>query len=93
MLFRLVRPLKRPGSSISQFVQRIPADVRARATGVTLAIPVGHATVPLSIAARTESIRLSLRTREPSEAKIRQRRIRHILRPFGAPLGDLRLSP
>ena len=72
MLFRLVRPLKRPGSSIPQFVQRIPADVRARAVGVTLAIPVGSTTVRRTISATTESVRLSLQTREPAEAKIRQ---------------------
>jgi len=72
MLFRLVRPLKRPGSSIPQFVQRIPADVRSRAVGVTLAIPVGSATVQRTISATTESVRLSLQTREPAEAKIRQ---------------------
>lgn len=39
MLYRLVRPVKRPGSTIPQFVQRIPADVRAHAIGVSLAIP------------------------------------------------------
>jgi integrase len=72
MLFRLVRPLKRPGSSIPQFVQRIPADVRARAVGATLAIPVGSTTVRRTITAATDSVRVSLRTHEPAEAKIRQ---------------------
>ncbi len=72
MLFRLVRPLKRPGSSIPQFTQRIPADVRSRAIGRTLAVPLGASTVHLTITAKTESIRFSLRTREPAEVKVRQ---------------------
>jgi len=46
--------------------------VRDRAIGLTLALPVGSITVPLTITDKTESIRLSLQTREPAEAKIRQ---------------------
>lgn len=72
MLFRLVRPLKRPGSSNPYFAQRIPADLRARAIGVSLAIPIGQITFPLTITAKTECIRFSLRTRDPAEVKIRQ---------------------
>lgn len=41
MLFRLVRPMRREGSRIPYFVQRIPADVLPRAAGVQLAIPFG----------------------------------------------------
>ena len=33
MLFRVVRPMKREGSRIPMFVQRIPADVMGRAVG------------------------------------------------------------
>jgi len=72
MLFRLVRPLKRPGSSNPYFAQRIPADLRARATGVSLAIPLGQITVPVTITAKTECVRFSLRTRDPAAVKIRQ---------------------
>lgn len=72
MLYRLVRPLKRPDSSIPQFLQRIPADVRARATGLKLSIPRGQTFVQKTVTAKTESIRFSLGTREPSEVKTRQ---------------------
>lgn len=72
MLFRLVRPVKRTDSSHSQFAQRIPVDVRDRAVGRTLIIPQGAGTVRVTITARTEAIRFSLRTRDPSEAKARQ---------------------
>jgi integrase len=72
MLFRLVRPVKRFGSSMSQFVQRIPADIRARAIGRSLAIPIGENTRRLIITAQAPSIRFSLRTRDPIETKIRQ---------------------
>jgi hypothetical protein len=41
VLYRLVRPMKRSGSSKQQFVQRIPADVRPRAIGRTLTIRLG----------------------------------------------------
>ena len=72
MLFRLVQPVKRPGSRNLQFVQRIPTDLRDRLAGRTLAIPVGDAVVHKTISAKADSIRLSLRTCDPSEAKVRQ---------------------
>ena len=73
MLFRLVRPMKRSGSSVPQFVQRIPADVRSRAIGRTLDIPLGSGgTQRVRITERMEAVRCSLRTRDPSEVKQRQ---------------------
>ncbi|HSM40711.1 MAG TPA: hypothetical protein VK862_08160 [Afifellaceae bacterium] len=36
MLYRLVRPMKRKGSSNHQFVKRIPSDIRARMVGKKL---------------------------------------------------------
>jgi hypothetical protein len=72
MLFRLVRPVKRIGSSMNYFVQRIPADVQARAVGRTLAIPIGEFTHLHTITAKAESVRFSLRTRDPAETKLRQ---------------------
>lgn len=72
MLFRLVRPVKRSASSISQFTQRIPADVRALAVGRTLVVPLGTDTVRVAIMPTMGSIRFSLRTQDPSEAKARQ---------------------
>jgi hypothetical protein len=41
MLYRLVRPMKRQGSSKQHFVKRIPADVKGRMVGMKLAIPIG----------------------------------------------------
>lgn len=72
MLFRLVRPVKQFGSSMNQFVQRIPADVRARAVGLRLAIPLGDFTQIYAITAKAQSVRFSLRTRDPAETKLRQ---------------------
>jgi hypothetical protein len=71
MLFRLVRPVKRFGSSMSYLQQRIPADVRPRAIGRKLAIPIGDQTHLFVITAHVPSVRCSLRTRDPSETKIR----------------------
>lgn len=45
MLLRLVRPVKRSGSTIPQFVQRIPSDVAGRAIGLTIMVPLGPETV------------------------------------------------
>jgi hypothetical protein len=39
---------------------------------VSLAIPLGQITVPVTITAKTECVRFSLRTRDPAEVKIRQ---------------------
>ena len=74
MLFRLVRPLKRPGTTMGHFVQRIPADVKTRATGRKLLMPVGGASVPITVKPQADAIRLSLRTRDPTETKVRQAR-------------------
>ena len=41
MLFRLVRPVQRKGSRNVQLVKRIPADLRNRAVGTRLSIPIG----------------------------------------------------
>jgi integrase len=72
MLFRLASPMRRSGSSIPQFVQRIPVDVRQRAIGMRLAIPLGDQTVSVLITEKTTAIRFSLRTDEKSVAKVRQ---------------------
>lgn len=71
MLFRLVRPVKRSGSTKRQFLQRIPKDVQARAAGLALSIPMGSDTHLLTISPRAEAIRFSLGTGDPSEAKTR----------------------
>ena len=71
MLFRLVRPVKLTGSRHRYFVRRIPSDVKDKATGLKLAIPVGDQTQPVIITPRAQSIRLSLRTDDPTEVKVR----------------------
>lgn len=72
MLYRLVRPVKRKGSSNAHFAQRIPSDLRGRMAGMKLAIPVGDEIVPVTITDKMQSIRLSLKTSDPTEVKDRQ---------------------
>ena len=71
MLFRLVRPVKRTGSRNRQFVRRIPSDVKSRAVGLKLSIPVGDETQAVIVTPRAQSVRLSLRTDDPAEVKVR----------------------
>jgi len=75
MLFRLVRPMRREGSRNEYFRQRIPADVKPLAVGLSLSLPVGEETATVAIAADTKVIKVSLRTAEPSEVKIRQAKL------------------
>ncbi|ANN55977.1 hypothetical protein A9174_03810 [Mesorhizobium loti NZP2037] len=75
MHFRLVKPVKRKGTINQQFNQRIPADVRNRAVGVTLHIPVGSDIVRKTITAKDHAIRVSLRAANPSEVKTRQAQV------------------
>ena len=62
----------RKNSSIPYFVQRIPTDVRDKSVGVTLFLPVGEKTVQRVISQKAEVVKVSLGTRDPSEAKVRQ---------------------
>jgi integrase len=71
MLYRLVRPMRRKGSRHPYFLQRIPADVKALAVGLKLALPIGAETVPLTISAKAATVKASLRTADPGEAKLR----------------------
>jgi hypothetical protein len=66
MLYRLVR---RSGSCVPCFIQRIPADVKARAVGLKLDVPIGDITVPVIISSKASMVKVSLRTAEPAEAK------------------------
>lgn len=72
MAFRIVRSVKRKGSSNHYFKERIPASVGSRAVGLTLLVPVGGELVPCAITPKTTTIRLSLRTPDPHEGKVRQ---------------------
>jgi ABC-type sugar transport system ATPase subunit len=73
MLFRLVRPVKRKGTINHQFVQRIPADVKARAAGLKLHIPLGDQTVIVKLSSEPDTVRMSLRSRE--KALVQQPRL------------------
>lgn len=75
MHFRLVKPVKRKGTINQQFNQRIPADVRNRAVGVTLHIPVGLQVVRKTVTSKDHAIRVSLRASTPSEIKVRQAQV------------------
>ncbi len=72
MVLRMSRPMKRPSSSFHQFRMRIPADVLLRARGLALLLPIGDTQVPLLISPTAVTVQLSLRTRDPREAKARQ---------------------
>ena len=62
MLFRLVRP-------------RIPADISPKISGTKLSIPVGDKIVARTVGASASVVKVSLGTRDPHEAKIRQAQI------------------
>jgi hypothetical protein len=73
MLFRLVRPVLRKGSRVPDFVQRIPADVRAVIRNpLRLAVPVGGGFHRIIVRPGANDIRFSLRTTDPTEGKMRQ---------------------
>lgn len=64
--------MKRKSSRNPYYVRRIPTDVRGKANGLELSVPVGSETQLVVITPRTQSIRISLRTSDPVEAKRRQ---------------------
>ena len=71
MLYRLVRPVIRDGSSNRHYQKRIPSDVRERAVGLRLDVPIGDQRSAVTVTESTASIRLSLRTNDPREVKRR----------------------
>ncbi|QND73994.1 tyrosine-type recombinase/integrase [Tardiphaga robiniae] len=64
--------MRRQSSRYPLFVQRIPADVREKAVGNPLAIPLGDGFVFVTPSGIAQAIRFSLRTADPSEIKTRQ---------------------
>jgi len=63
--------MTRKDSSLIQFRERIPRDVLAHVRGRVLDIPVAESTVRVRVTAKAEAIKVSLRTRDPGEAKAR----------------------
>ncbi len=53
------------------FVKRIPTDVRSKLVGRTLHVPVGNESRPVLISAKAQAIRLSLRSDDPAEVRVR----------------------
>ncbi len=72
MPLRMARPMRRTESSFIQFRQRIPADVLAKARGLNLVVPVGDQSAAITIERKAQDVKVSLRTRDPDEAKERQ---------------------
>lgn len=72
MALQMPRPMKRKGTTFHQLVQRLPADVLGKVTGLPLTIPIGDTSIHKVISAKDRDIRVSLRTRDPQEAKARQ---------------------
>jgi integrase len=64
--------MKRSGSRFPIFAQRIPADIKGKAVGLRLAIPLAETFIPHIISERAQQVRLSLRATEPGEVKRRQ---------------------
>jgi hypothetical protein len=85
--------MRRKGTRNPQFVQRIPASLRDRMIGMRLSLPVGSTTVPIRITPSTHSIRVSLRTPDPIEAKNRQAGIAAYLARVFAALREERPLP
>lgn len=75
MLFRLVRPMRRKDTSVPHFVQRIPAEVLPKVSGLKLSIPVGDKIVTRTVTPQARVVKVSLGTRDPHEAKIRQAQV------------------
>lgn len=63
--------MRRSGTQNHQFVRRIPVDITERLEGVTLYLPVGQATIAVRIGPLSSTIRVSLRTSDPDEVKLR----------------------
>lgn len=92
MLFRLVRATKRSGSSRHQFVQRIPRDIKSRAVGMRLRIPLGDAFVEKTISPKAEDIRFSLGTANPPEVKLRHAAATATSKAFGRASAERKIA-
>ena len=71
MVLRMTSPMRRNGSSIHYLRKRLPADLIAKMRGTELRIPVGDEVAVVRVGT-TGTIKVSLRTHDPGEAKQRQ---------------------
>lgn len=90
MAYRIVRTMRRPESTQEHFRQRIPTDVLDKARGRSLAIPVGSDTVVKTIGQAAREVKLSLRTGDRKEAKIRNAQVAAYLEAFWQSLREER---
>lgn len=74
MLLRMASPIRRDGSSVHYLRKRVPADLTDKAVGVVLRVPVGDETAEVRVG-RNGTIKVSLRTHDPREAKARQAKV------------------
>jgi len=63
--------MRRNDTSIPHFSQRIPKDILSKVRGSTLSIPVGEVLIQRQVTDKAFTVKVSLGTRDPSEAKIR----------------------
>lgn len=63
--------MRRKGSKNQHYYRRIPADVRDKAVGLKLAIPLGDEITFLTISPKAPALRISLRTSDPAQVKVR----------------------
>ncbi len=93
MLYRSVRPMRRKGSQFQYFQRRVPAGVKPLlAAGLPLDLPVGDEHVSVTLSPKTVFVKVSLRTADPAEIRIRNARLdahlegvwRHLM--AGAPI-------
>ena len=88
MTLRMARPMRRKGTTFIQFRERIPRDVLGKARFVMLAVPVGNETISKRISAGAVEVAISLRTRDPSEAKQRHTQVQSYLQTVWQSLRD-----
>ena len=74
-VIRMARPTYRKGSTYIQFDRRIPKAVLDRVRGQKLLIPVGDEVVEKRISASAIHVKLSLRTNDKAEGKLRNAQV------------------
>ncbi|ANY82977.1 hypothetical protein BB934_32690 (plasmid) [Microvirga ossetica] len=68
MVLKMASPWKDPKSGVFYLRVRVPTDLRAKVKGQTIGLPIGDKIVQ---AKAGETVKASLRTRDPREAKVR----------------------
>lgn len=84
-------PVKHPKTGTYYLRQRVPVDLKEKARGKSVALPVDKALKPVTIG---ESVKVSLATKDPTEAKARYREADAVLSKFWEAIrnGPIRLT-